>query len=275
MTNSLRGSNQKYKSIGTRDLQRNPTALQVPQLNNILRYVSYKYIEKHMYSYNPCRNNKRLLLLLATHTDSKLKLKNIQNTINLFNYGCIDIVVCNSTHLPYNKYLNSYYKSKNIRYFEVPNDSKYDFGKWNYLLRQVDYPSYDYVIFMNDSIVMKSPVAHFINLAIKNNTDLYGYNDSTQSGYHYQSYLFCIKSGAINKFMYMFESQKSNVNSFDDVIHKYETKMTNFFPKHNCYLKIGNIPLHINQNIYHNNHFLYGLLSKTGVLPFIKIKQLI
>jgi len=243
-------------------------------LSFIKKYIVYKYKEKLYNSYNPALNNKKLLLLVATHTNSELKLNNIQNTLNYLDFNCMDVMVANTTSLQYNEKLSEYYKSKNIEYYEIENDGACDFGKWIYLLSQVNYSTYDYVFFINDSFIIQKPITHFVNLAIRSNAELYGYNDSTQDNYHYQSYLFAIKSDAISKFIHMFNSKNKLIKSQRDVIELFELKMLNHFSSSNCFLKIGNTYLNKGLNIFFTNDFLYNLLKKSTLLPFIKIKRI-
>ena len=240
----------------------------------LIKLIIYKYKEKLYNSYNPVYNNKKLLLLMATHTDNELRLKNILNTMNYFDTNTMDIMIANSKSLKYNDKLRNYYKSKNISYHEIENNGCYDFGKWIYLLSQIDYSLYDYVFFINDSFIIEKPVTHFINLAIKSNTELYGYNDSTQDNYHYQSYFFSVRADAINKFIDMYNSKKNLIKKQRDVIQHFELKMINYFSSHNCYLKIGNIFFHRGLNIFFTSDFLYKILKKIGVLPFIKLKRI-
>jgi hypothetical protein len=211
---------------------------------------------------------------MATHTDNELRLKTILNTMNYFDTNAMDIMVANSKSLKYSDVLSSYYKSKNITYYEIENNCCYDFGKWIYLLSQIDYSLYDHVFFINDSFIIEKPVTHFINLAIKSNTELYGYNDSTQENYHYQSYFFSVRSDAIHKFINMYNCKKDLIKTQRDVIEHYELKMINYFSSHDCYLKIGNIFFHKGLNIFFNSDFLYEILKKNGLLPFVKLKRI-
>ena len=50
--------------------------------------------------------------------------------------------------------------------------------------------------------------------------------------------------------------------------------MTNYFSTKNCFLNIGNIPLHRGLNIFFTDDTLYEILKKTNLLPFIKIKRI-
>lgn len=242
-------------------------------LKGLKKYVIYKNKELLINSYNPELNNKKVLLLIATHTNTKLKINNIKNTINLFNFKCMDIMVANSKSLKFNDTFNEFCKDKNIMYNEIENDTTYDFGKWIYLLSKIDYLSYDFIFFTNDSFIIEKPITHFINLTIKNNVEFYGYNDSTQRNYHYQSYLFSIRSDAIHKFINMFNSKKDIIKNQEDVITNYELQMTNYFSSHNCFLKIGYIPFHKGLNIFFTSDYLYEILKK-NLLPFIKIKRI-
>lgn len=242
--------------------------------NEIRKYIYYKHKEKLYNSYNPVNNNKKLLLLMATHTDNELRFKTILKSINYFDTNAMDIMVANSKSFKYSDVLSSYYKSKNIAYYEIENNGCIDFGKWIYLLSQVDYSLYDYVFFINDSFIIEKPITHFINLTIKSNTELYGYNDSTQLNYHYQSYFFSVRSDAIHKFINMYNSKKNLIQTPQNVIDNYELKMINYFSSHDCYLKIGNIYFNKGKNIFFNNDFLYSILRKNGLLPFVKLKRI-
>jgi hypothetical protein len=244
------------------------------ELAKLKNLIVNKKREQIYNSYNPVNNNKKLLLLMATHTDNELRLKNILNTMNYFDTNSMDIMIANSKSLKYNDKLSNYYKNKNISYYEIENDGSYDFGKWIYLLSQIDYSLYDYVFFINDSFIIEKPVTHFINLAIKSNKELYGYNDSTQENYHYQSYFFSVRSDAINKFIDMYNSKKNLIKTQRDVIEHVELKMINYFSTHDCYLKIGNFSFHKGLNIFFTSDFLYRILKKYGFLPFIKLKRI-
>ena len=239
------------------------------------QFIQKKIFERLKHSYNPDLNNKKILLLVATHTNTELKLNTIKKNLQYFRCSSINILVCNSTNLPFNSELSSYYNNNNISYYEIENDNKYDFGKWIYLLRNINYTLYDFVIFTNDSYIIHYPITQFINLTIKNNYELYGYNDSTQYKYHYQSYLFSIRNDAINKFIGYYRTVKDNLNSQEDVINMLEIKMIHFFKTKGCFLNIGLIKINRGKNVFFTNDFLYNKLKSTRLLPFTKIKRIL
>ena len=244
------------------------------EIPNIINYITEKYNEKLSNSYNPDANNKKFLFLIASHTDSELKLNNVKSLINLLCFDSIEIMILNTEFLTYSNDLKEYCKEKNIFYKERENLITCDSGKWVELLSQKNYSIYDYIFFANDSFTIEDSINHFINLTVKNNVELYAYNDCTEIKYHYQSYLFSIKSDSVYKYINMFNLHKDNINCFRDLIINYELNMIQYFSSHNCFLKIGEIPCNIGLNIFFANDYLYEMLKNTGVLPFVKLKRI-
>lgn len=240
----------------------------------IHKFLQIKIINKMNNSYNPNLNNKKILLLFATHTDSLLKKRTTINNLSYFNFECIDIAVTNSKNLPFNSEMQTFYEKNNIKYYEIDNDTSFGFNKWNYLLNKIDYSLYDYVIFMNDSFIIQRNINDYINNMIKKDMDLYGYNDSSENRYHYQSYLFSIKSNKVYKFINLINSKKNITRNYHEAVYNYELQLTDHFVKKDCYLKIAYLPINMKKNIFFQNDYLYNKLQKTGILPFTKIKRL-
>jgi len=241
------------------------------EIKNIIDfYVTIKYRNV----YNPALNNHKYLTIIACHSDSDLKYNNLLNTINFLSFDCNDLAIINSKGLENNSNIANFCSDKNINYIEIDNDSTYDFGKWIYALKNIDISIYDYIIFTNDSFIIHKPIHHFYNLTSKINVELYAYNDSTQTCYHYQSYLFSLRKNVIQQFIDIFESVKDTIKSQQDVINEFELKLTTFFSSNDCFLKIGNEFYHRNQNIFFTSDYFYNLLFKNFLLPFTKIKRI-
>jgi hypothetical protein len=185
-------------------------------------------------------------------------------------------LVINSENLPYNNIVRRICNpAKNISYYEIPNTSYCDFGKWDYAIRNlINTNNFDYVIFTNDSFIIHSSINHFLNLAVKQHVDLYGYNDSTQIRFHYQSYLFILKKNAINTFIKNINNPNLEINNLEDVVNNFEIKMTDWYDSNDCFLKIGNFKSHKTNNIFFTNDKLYLLLKDSNLLPFTKIKRI-
>ena len=252
----------------------NRNLLNFIRLNKIKKLVKFYDIVKKRNMYNPNLHNKKFLTIVATHVNNKFKYNNLLNTVNYISFDCNDIVIVNSTNLVLNTNVQDFCSTRNIKYFEVENDSTYDFGKWIYVLQNVDLSKYDFIVFTNDSFIIYKPIHHFYNLTVKRNVELYGYNDSTQNGYHYQSYLFSLRKDVIQKFINIFYSKKNNIKGQSDVINQYELKLTQIFNTNDCFLKIGNEFYHKNQNIFFTSDELYYSLFINKLLPFVKIKRI-
>lgn len=252
------------------------------KINNLLlqkkinNFINKKLIQKNNNNYNPNLNNIKYLLIMACHCETNVKFNTILNNMTFLDYSCIDKILINSTNTNYaTQFLEICNNYKNTKYYEIENTTYLDFGKWLYVLETlININDYDYIILKNDSFIIHDNINHFFNLIYKNNTELYGYNDSTQDNYHYQSYLFSIKKKSVNKFIEKIKNPNVNIKTQRDVIENFELSMTKWFNTCNVFLKIGNINIHKTLNIFFNNDKLYIPLKKSGILPFTKLKRI-
>lgn len=219
--------------------------------------------------------NVKTLTILACHTDSVLKIKTINNNLKYLRFTNNDIVVINSKHTKYGYALKNICDNMSIQYIEILNDSALDSGKWMHVLKHNTINPYRFVVFTNDSFYINNPVCHYYNLMITKNMELYGYNDSTQITYHYQSYLFGIKKESIHKFISHYESVRHLLTDYLSVVSNIELKLTSIFQIKDCFLKIGNFYKHKDKNIFFNNDSFYIKLMRNQLLPFVKLKRLI
>jgi hypothetical protein len=229
-------------------------------------------------------NHKKILTIFACHTKTLLKYNAVINNIPYLIFPNNDIIIINSSNEKYSDKLKTYISTKSdsnnkiIKYIEIPNDKYIDIGKYIHVLNVIetdDYmkKDYDFVVLINDSIIIKKSITHFYNMIIKMNKELYAYNDSSEIKYHYQSYLYAIKYNAIHKLLDYFKSHKFEINGYKDVIDIIELELTGIYANDcDCFLKIAKLPCNINKNIYFHNDALYNLLFNNGILPFIKIR---
>ena len=142
--------------------------------------------------------NKIIIAVVACHTDSHIKYHSTINNIKKIYDKIKYFSIIDSIDAKYSKNLRNYfYKDKKLSVHEIINNNSFlDFGKWNYLIKNyiVKYKiKYDYILLINDSILLTDKIDDYFNNLSNNETILYGYNDSTQLGtYHYQSFLFSI-----------------------------------------------------------------------------------
>lgn len=250
--------------------------LKLYRLKQFQRYLDFKTQQLKMNEYNPDANVKKYLMIMACHCNTETKLNTIINNIKYFNFKCIHKIIINSKGLPYNEQLEQLCENNNISYMEVENSSYLDFGKWQFVLQDENiYKDYDYVVLTNDSFIIHNYINHFLNLMTKYNVDLYGYNDSSEIRYHFQSYLFGLKTNAVGKFLNKIGESNLTIRTQEDVIQHFELKMTDWFASNNCFLKIGNFSLEKGHNIFFTNDELYIPLKKYGLLPFTKLKRIL
>jgi hypothetical protein len=241
-----------------------------------LKYVNDTVKIKDNNSYYPVKN-KKYAVIMACHCDSNLKLEVIKHNLQYFDYLNVDKIVINTSGLVLrNKLSETCSKFLNTSYYEIPNSSYYDFGKWVHALQHVvTINDYDYIVLTNDSFIIHSSIRHFLNLTAIHDVELYGYNDSTQTRYHYQSYLFSLRKDAVKTFIDNVMDKKINITSQEDVIVNFEVKMTDWFVSKKCFLTIGKFKLHKFKNIFFTNDKLYAPLKSSKLLPFTKLKRIL
>ena len=234
-------------------------------------YLNYKIQEKNFFSNKVLPANVKFLVIFACHCDSERKLNTIKNNLKYFLFHTVDVVVINSKGLPYNAELETFCRPyRNVYYKETENSATLDYGKWVHILKNQPQLSSDFVVLTNDSFFMHENIHHFFHLAIKKNVQLFGYNDSVQERYHYQSYLFVLRNDAVPAFIKRFQQKETSIHTYNDVIVTYELKMTDWFPSKDVYLKIAGFTR--GANIFFTSPQLYNKLKEKKLLPFTKLK---
>lgn len=194
-------------------------------------------------NYKPSvHSDKKFLTIFACHSNSELKFKTICNNFRYLNFLNNDIIIIDSINEKFSEKTKETLSAHTVKYYTVENKPTVDIGKWFYVLNDFDCSTYDYVVFTNDSIYITNPIMHYYNTMIKRNYELYGYNDSTQNNYHFQSFLFSIKTSALYKFINYYEKNKHRINSQEDCINLIELKLTEIYKNScDCFLKIGKL----------------------------------
>ncbi len=220
---------------------------------------------------------KTLLIMIACHSNNDLKCKTLLNNLNFFlQVKGAEILVVNSAGTLDPKHsLFHFFAENKIRYMEVPNESSLDFGKWDKALSLDENCTFDYFVFTNDSILIHSSILHFFQLFINSSTEIYGYNDSSEYKYHYQSYFFGLKREAIPKLIYLFDNQKHKLKCYEDVVQHMELNLASTFRSKDCFLKIANFPGNEGKNVFFKNDSLLHQLQECQLLPFTKIKRVL
>jgi hypothetical protein len=220
----------------------------------------------------------KILLLVANHTCNNIKYNISLNNISIMKNFVNNIVIIDTIGERYSKLLYNDLKKddKIINYFFINNDNYFDFGKWIFALNKIDISNYDYILFLNDSILITNEIKnyfHYIDNLMGENIDLYAYNDSTQIKYHYQSYLFLLKRENINRFIDFFENKKPLIHDLISLVHNVELNITEIYDNHDVFLKIGE-EYNKSKNLYWENEELYQYLISKNIFALIKLKKI-
>lgn len=223
----------------------------------------------------------KICILIACHTDSLKKYFTLLNNLNEFRKFTNNIIIINSSDAKYSKNLKDDIEDFDyiIDYIEIKNDKYLDFGKWNYALKNYEkfnFKKFDSILFTNDSILIVEKLDNFFTYIsnLPESINIYGYNDSSQLGiYHYQSYLFLIKTKIMNKFMNNFESKKHLIHNQESVIKHFELGIIHIDKNHDCFLKLAK-EWNDQKNIFWENNELYERLLHKNIFHLLKLKKI-
>lgn len=214
----------------------------------------------------------KTLVIIACHLDKEIKFLSLINNYNLLSNDNFDfIIVYSKNQIFNNKLLN--HKFENTKLIEMDNDYLFDFGKWNYIISTQNLTPYEYITFTNDSFYLKSPIPFYFNYVLTFKPDFFSYSSSSEYIYHYQTYLFTIKTEKINIFTSYIETHKKNVSN-PQLLTKMEILLGYEFQNKDCLVDLGNLDINNKKNIFFHNKVLYKYLYSNNILPIIKIKLL-
>lgn len=217
---------------------------------------------------------KRNLVIIACHLKSELQIEILKNNLPYFEKSNLDIMIVYSEDnaVPI---IDLETISKNIIKVDKINNNKYlDFGKWMYGIHSINYAQYKNVLFTNDSYILTGNIDNYLDTMATHDYQLYGFTDSTEITYHYQSYLFFIHTSQIDRFRELYVTHYNKIETYMDVVLNYELKMESKFFHKNCHLSIANLPNNQGKNVFCMNNELYEQLFCDGSLPIIKVRYL-
>lgn len=224
--------------------------------------------------------NKTIIAILACHCNSHIKFHTAINNINKIYKNIKFFSIIDSKEAVFSNNLKNFFnKDKKLAIHEIiSNNNLLDYGKWVYILKKfvLKYNiNFDYILLLNDSILLTDDIDDYFNSLIKTNANLYAYNDSTQLGiYHYQSYLFSIHRDVKLNFVNFIDSKK-NIRTYDELIQNVELKICSIVRNHDCFIKIGNKKNNYGKNLIWHNEQLYKSLLTSYKYKIIKIKKIL
>jgi hypothetical protein len=234
-------------------------------------HTKIKSIQEKIQSLPDKTPSTKILNIMACHVDTGNKYESILNNIRYL-HG--DLIIVNSTGLPYNASFRDDVASRCKQYMEIENNYELDIGKMMYALHEFDYSGYDFIVLMNDSFYLMDTIDPWYNCMIEEDKDLYGYLSNVELAYHYQSFLYGVKKTCIQTLIDFFngckEKFKQDDNLHTNVIHNYELLFANEFPNKACYIDIVDFPSQFHNNLLYYCPILYGKLLDTKIVTLVK-----
>jgi len=219
-----------------------------------------------------------ILAIFSNHTSNLTKYYLSINNIDILKKYISKFYIIDTNDVKYNNKVIDYYRNdeKFIGSFLIPNDNYYDFGKWIHVLNNISYDSFDYILFVNDSIIINNDIEKYFNFMeykLNKDTKIYAYNDSSQIEYHYQSYFFSLHKSIIPNLIKLFDEKKKDINDMLSLIMNMEMNLINLDKNHDSYIKIANT-INISKNIFWHNDFLYDSFLRCHTFAILKLKKI-
>ena len=217
----------------------------------------------------------KFLTIIACHTDTERRVRIIINNINKLSFQGNTIVVVDSSDSLYHSSLKATVETMypDIKVYSTRNSPHLDIGKFMFYIQNHYEPLYEHIVLTNDSYYLTDTIYHYYKSMSTNNAQLYGYNDSTQVRYHYQSYLYSVRKEALDLLTKHYLQVAPKLSGYMKVVELIELKLCDIFRTKDCFIKIGHLPFHKGKNIFFNSDKLYNVLLKNGILPIVKIKR--
>ena len=211
--------------------------------------------------------------IFLNNTNSEIKFKiNLINYDNFIsNFDHIIVIDTNNTYSENLKNMIILNKSIIIDKYELTNDFienievDINIEKILFALGNMNYSEFNYITIINDNYLYYKNIIPYFNYIKDHNLDFYSISDSSEKIYHYQLYLFSIKSDCINKFI-----NHINENKHDTLI---QFNIHTIFNKSNVLLKLAYLENNKNFNIFYND-YLYEYFISNNILPIININRL-
>ncbi len=211
----------------------------------------------------------KILGIIASHTNSTLKYNININNISILKEYLTEICLIDTITERYAILLKSDLTIANNlikNYYLIDNNHLYDYGKWIYGLHNINYNDFDYVLFINDSILLTPNISkyfEYINNYMLDNINLFAYNDTNEIKHHYPNYLFLLKTTIISKFIDFIDNKKSLINDLKTLMTNLDLCIKDIDENHECFIKIDG-----------NEELMQKYLLVKNIFGIIKLKKL-
>lgn len=246
---------------------------------NIINESAYEKILSLIYNKKiylldkPKKQN--ILGIFACHSNMMVKTQTTLNNLEKLIHNFDKIIIVDSKDSQYclllKNLVEAKYKDKLQAYILANNGKCLDFEKWLGAIKITNLDDFDYVTFINDSVVLTDKIDTYFSF-LDGKKELFGMNNSWEIRYHYQSFFFSVHTKKMDMFVVFCLDKFKNVECQYDLICQVELKFIDLFDNKDCYIKIHSKQF-VN-NIYIVRSDFYNMLLDNKILPIIKIKRL-
>jgi len=216
--------------------------------------------------------NNKILLIIACHTNSNLKINALLSNLEYFNELSDNIIIVNSKEFMSSNLENRIkkrYNKCNIIFDYFENDKYLCHGKWIYYLNKTDYSIYENIILANDSFLITRSLHDYKEL-INLDTELVAILDSYEEEYHYPDFIRAYNQNGIKKVLDFYNENKNKIYDYWSVVINYEIKSSILFNDVKILYKNTNKHL---VNIHFIDDLTEEYLYKLNY-PIIKLKKI-
>lgn len=137
------------------------------------------------------------------------------------------VLICEEKHWDTNSL--DYLNKSNIEILTSPNKG-YDFGKWYWAFKKLNFSSTERIVLMNDSMLLLSSLTTFFDWCDNDKAPVKGFLNSNERTLHLQSYLLVLDKKAIAPTIKYFR-QKKRYRQKRKVIRIYELGLAIYWNK--------------------------------------------
>jgi len=212
----------------------------------------------------------RHLGIFLNSTDSFLKLKINENNYNQlyknFDFVLIDDIGMNEHAEKLKEFIGNKKDQTYLYKISFSNNNLHDDFNIQRILKilnyKIEYDKYDYITLINNNYIFCDSLIDYFRYVDEHSYDFYSYTDSSENTYHYQLYLFTIKTTLLKNFTDILKTK----NNIPFTLHSY-------IEKRMVYLKIAYLEDNLYKNIFYNDEY-YEYLVKNNFLKIININKL-
>jgi hypothetical protein len=210
---------------------------------------------------------KRVVCIMACHTNSRLQIHVVKNNIQFFKEICTTILVVNSLVFR-NHQSELQANSENVKFYYVKNDRLACISKYIHVLQNFDYANYDKIIVCNDSFLVIQSLAGFQQTCFED-VDMTTLLTSNEVPYHSTDFLRCYNTQSVKIVLEYYLKHAHTTKNVDELIRTFEMCTADLFASKNAVFETEQTST---SNIHMHDEMVQTYLSNG--YPIVMMKKL-